>query len=200
MRKVRAYGEDFAVAGDRAWTSKFAKLHRKLPPGSHGRKRAFAKSTGYGQQLAEKQKARTFYHLTEKQLRKYYVAGKRTADSTDVSFLVGLERRLDNVLYRAGLVDSHRAARQLASHTHFAVNGRKVDVPSFQVRAGDKITFRGKSKNLLETLKEFAKSNKPASWLKVSQDTLAIEVISLPTKEEIETPFNEKLIIEFYSR
>lgn len=200
MRKVRAYGEEFAVAGDRGLTAKFAKLHRKLPPGMHGRKRSFAKTTGYGQQLIEKQKARVFYHLSEKQLYKYYVAGKQKEGSTDIAFLTGLETRLDNILYRAGLVDSHRAARQLASHAHFAINDRKVDVPSIRLKAGDKITFRGKSKLLAETLKETAKGNSPVGWLKVDGGTLAIDVVSLPTKDEIQTPFNEKLIIEFYSR
>jgi small subunit ribosomal protein S4 len=200
MKKVRAYGEEFATAGDRALLSKFAKLHRKLPPGMHGRKRSFAKITGYGQQLREKQKARIFYHLTESQLRKYYVAGKKSQDSTDTLFLVALESRLDNVLYRAGFTDSHRAARQLASHAHFAINGQKVDVPSITLKVGDKITFRGKSKQLAETIKEMAKNNTPVGWLKVDAGTLTIEVLNVPKKEEIETPFNEKLIIEFYSR
>lgn len=200
MKKVRAYGEDFAAAGDRALLTKFAKLHRKLPPGMHGRKRSFAKITGYGQQLREKQKARIFYHLGEKQFKKYYTAGRKSKDSTDALFLIGLESRLDNILYRAGFTDSHRAARQLASHAHFAINGQKVDIPSIALKVGDKITFRGKSKQLAETIKELAKANTPVAWLKVDAGTLAIEVLNMPTKDEIETPFNEKLIIEFYSR
>ncbi len=200
MKRVRALGEEYAMAGDRSTSTKYVKLHRKQPPGLHGKKRIFAKHTGYGQQLMEKQKARTFYNLGEKELRKYYVSGKRQLVSTDVALLVGLERRLDNAIYRAGLTDSHRQAKQLVSHAHFQLNNKKVDVPSIQVKAGDIITFADKSKVLKEKLVEMAKGNKPAGWLKVSPDKLTIEVISMPTRAEIEIPFDEKLIIEFYSR
>lgn len=200
MKRVRALGEDYAMAGDRSTATKYVKSHRKQPPGLHGKKRLFAKQTGYGQQLMEKQKARSFYNLSEKQFRKYYVLGKRQAVSTDVALLTGLERRMDNVIYRAGLTDSHREARQLVSHAQFQLNGKKVDVPSIQVKIGDIITFAGKSKALKDKLVELAKGNKPASWLKVNPEQLAIEIVSMPAREEIAIPFDEKLIIEFYSR
>lgn len=200
MRKVRALGEEFAMQGDRSLATKFVKLHRKQPPGMHGKKKGFAKVTSYGQQLREKQKARYFYHLTEKQLRGYYQAASQKAESTDVALLVGLERRLDNVVYRAGLADSHPAARQLVSHGHFRVNGRKVDVPSFQVKAGDVVSFANRSAKLAEALKEQTPSNQAVSWLKVDGKELAITVIDLPKREEIQVPFSENLIVEFYSK
>lgn len=200
MRKVRALGEEFAMAGDRSLAAKYTKLHRKQAPGMHGKKKGFKKLTGYGQQLREKQKARVFFHLTEKQLVKYYKQATNRPESTDLALLIGLERRLDNVVYRAGLANSHPAARQLVSHGHFLVNGRRVDVPSITVKPGDKIEFSGKRQALKDFITETAGNEKPVSWLSVDTGKLSIEMTSLPTREEIEVPFNEKLIVEFYSR
>lgn len=200
MKRVRAMGEEFAVSGDRALVAKYAKLHRKQPPGVHGKRRGFARVTGYGQQLKEKQKSRIFYQLTEKQMKKYYTQGKRHTGSTDIGMLIGLETRLDNIIYRSGLVDTHAFARQLVSHGHFAVNGRRVDVPSIQVRPGDVITIASTSAAIKTNLQDTAKANKPVGWLKVDPKAISIEMVALPTRDEIEVPFNEKLIIEFYSR
>lgn len=200
MRKVRSLGEEFAMAADRSTAAKYVKLHRKQPPGMHGKKKGFAKLTGYGTQLREKQKARTFYHLTEKALVKYYHQATKQVGSTDVDLLVGLERRLDNVIYRAGFANSHPGARQLVSHGHFTVNGRGVDIPSFQVKIGDVIAFTGKRAALKDKIAEVAASEKAASWLKADANKLTVEIVSLPVREEIEVPFNEKLIVEFYSR
>lgn len=199
LKKVRSLGEDFALAADRSTAAKFVKSHRKQPPGQHGKKKSFGKVTGYGLQLREKQKARVFYHLTEKQLRKYYAEAAKVHGSTDTALLTGLERRIDNVVYRAGLTNSHPQARQIVNHALMALNGRKVSIPSMIVKPGDVITFTG-SKALKEKLVEIAKNEKPVSWLKVDADNLSIEVVNLPNREEIEVPFNEKLIIEFYSR
>jgi small subunit ribosomal protein S4 len=200
LKRVRRLGEDFAMAGDRSSAAKYVKLHRKQPPGMHGKKAGFAKLTSYAQQLREKQKARAFYNLTEKQLRSYYIKAGRQHGSTDTVLLIELERRLDNVLYRAGWANSHPAARQIVSHAHIKVNGRKVDTPSFQVKSGDVVTFFGTSTALKDKIKETAKSNQPTSWLKLGPDELTIQVLNLPTRAEIEAPFNEKVIIEFYSR
>jgi small subunit ribosomal protein S4 len=138
--------------------------------------------------------------LTEKQLRRYYRQASREHGSTDITLLTALERRLDNVIYRAGWANSHPAARQLVSHAHLTVNGRRVKSPSFQVKPGDAIAFASLHQALKEQLQELAKANKPTSWLKVDPAELTIQVLSLPTREEIEAPFNEKIIIEFYSR
>jgi len=200
MRRVRALGEEFAMGGDRALASKYVKLHRKQPPGMHGRKKIFSKLTGYGQQLREKQKARVFYHLVERQLRKYYDRAANSSTSTDVALLVALERRLDNVIYRAGFVDSHMAARQLISHGHFMLNSRRVNIPSILIKVGDTITVAGRSEALTKHLQEVVTGNKPVSWLKVDTKQLSIKIVSMPTRDEIEVPFNEKLIVEFYSK
>ena len=200
MKAVRALGEEFAMQGDRALAAKYAKLHRKQPPGQHGKKKAFAKITGYNLQLREKQKAKLFYQITEKDLRRYYANATKVHGSTNVVLLTGLERRLDNVVYRAGLANSHRAARQFVSHGHFQLNGKKANVPSMQVKAGDVITYKGRSAKLQDIASETAIGNQPVSWLSVDPKTLQIEVKTLPVREEIEVPFNEKLIIEFYSR
>jgi small subunit ribosomal protein S4 len=200
LKRVRALGEDFAMSGDRSLAAKYLKLNRKQPPGAHGKKRGFSKITGYGIQLKEKQKARTFYLLSEHQLRKYYDLASRQTISTDIALLSALERRLDNVLYRAGFTDSHAAARQLISHAHFSINGRKVNIPSYSVKAGDEIAFRGKSPKLADFVKDKVSGNHPVSWLKVDPAKLTISVVNLPARGEVEVPFNEQLIIEFYSR
>lgn len=200
LRKVRSMGEEFAMAADRSTAAKYVKLHRKQPPGQHGKKKTFAKLTGYGTQLKEKQKARIFYHLTEKALVKYYHQAAKHASSTDVGLLVALERRLDNIVYRAGFSQSHPGARQLVSHGHFLVNGKKVDVPSFQVKTGDVVSFTGKRPSLKDRITETALAEKAVSWLKADTNKLTVEVVSLPVRDEIQVPFNEKLIVEFYSR
>jgi len=200
LKRVRSLGEEFAMAGDRTLAAKYAKLTRKQPPGMHGKKKGFGKITGYGIQLKEKQKARTFYLLTEKQLRKYYDQASRQTTSTATALLTAMERRLDNVIYRAGFADSHSSARQFINHAHFSLNGHKVNIPSLQVHVGDEIAIRGRSQKLTDFLTETAKGNHAVSWLKVDPSKLTVSITSLPVREEIEVPFNEQLIIEFYSR
>ncbi|HAR54939.1 TPA: 30S ribosomal protein S4 [Patescibacteria group bacterium] len=199
IRKVRRFGEDFAMNADRSTAAKFVKNHHKYPPGAHGSSNTFKKHTGYGLQLLEKQKAKVFYHITEKPLRRYYAEAIRRSGSASDNLVKILESRLDNVIYRAGLANSHPAARQFVSHAQFLVNGRKVNVPSLLVKAGDKITF-AKQNKLKDIIVGTAQNNHPVSWLKVDSKSLEITVTDLPTREEIEAPFNEQLIIEFYSR
>ncbi len=199
MRKVRKFGEQFAMSADRTTAAKFVKNHHKQPPGMHGATRMFKKHTGYGLQLAEKQKARIFYHIMEKQLRGYYTEAKRQTGSASDNLLRVLESRLDNVLYRAGLANSHPQARQFIAHKQFAVNGRVSSVPSMLVKSGDIITFVGATK-LKDIIKDLAANNSPVPWLKADANTLTITVVDLPTRGEIEVPFVEQLIIEFYSR
>lgn len=200
MKRVRKFGEEYALASDRAYADKFRKLQRKQPPGQHGLKRQFKKVSGYGLQLLEKQKLKYFYQLTEKPLRNYYTKASASEGSTSENLLRLLESRLDNVIYRAGLTDSHRLARQLVSHAHFALNGKKVDIPSIAVKAGDVISWRGRSVALKQRLSDLAGANTPVDWLKVDKDTLTIEVVSLPVRAQIDTPIHEQLVIEFYSR
>ncbi|MFH1088239.1 MAG: 30S ribosomal protein S4 [Patescibacteria group bacterium] len=199
IRKARRFGEEFAMKADRSMAAKYVKNHHKYPPGVHGSSSTFKKHTGYGLQLLEKQKAKVFYHITEKQLRRYYDEAMRRTGSASDNLVKILESRLDNVVYRAGLANSHPAARQFVSHAQFKVNDRKIDVPSFMVKVGDKITLAKKNK-LTDIIADMAKNNHPASWLKVDPKNLEITVNELLNREEIEVPFNEQLIIEFYSR
>jgi small subunit ribosomal protein S4 len=199
LRKARRFGEEFAMAADRGIAAKFVKNHHKQPPGMHGSTKMFKKHTSYGLQLLEKQKAKTFYHIGEKQMRGYYTIATHAAGSASENLLKLLESRLDNVIYRAGFANTHPQARQLISHRQFSLNGRKVDIPSIMVKSGDVIEFVGTTK-LKDIVSDLATNNTPTSWLKADAKSLKIEVIDLPTREEIEIPFVEQLIIEFYSR
>lgn len=199
MRKVRRFGEAFAMSADRSTALKYVKNHHKQPPGVHGATSVFKKHTGYGLQLQEKQKARTFYHITEKQLRGYYKEALRRAGSASDNLVQILESRFDNVVYRAGFANSHPQARQFITHGQFNINGKLVDIPSILLKSGDKITCVSKQK-LQDFIKDMANNNSTVSWLQVEPNSLQITVTDLPTRTEIEAPFNEQLIIEFYSR
>lgn len=200
MRKVRRFGEEFAVAADRSLAKKFTKSQRKQPPGAHGHTMGFRKYTGYGLQLREKQKARVLYHVSESQMRRYYDMASARSGSASENFLQILESRLDNVVYRAGWAESHPQARQLVAHRQLAVNGQKVSIPSRLIKPGDIIEFVGKSTKLKDAVSQVAKGNKAPDWLKVDTSKLQITVNALPTRAEIDLPLDETLIIEFYSR
>jgi len=200
LRKVRRFGEDFALFTDRSTAAKFVKSQRKQPPGAHGSTQFFRKYTGYGLQLREKQKAKIFYHISESQMRRYYHIASRQVGSASDNLMQVLESRLDNVVYRAGWANSHPQARQWIAHGQFSVNGRRVTIPSILVKPGDKVELTGKSSWLRETVGAYATANKPVSWLKADGGKLTIEVKDLPTRGEIDLPINESLVIEFYSR
>ncbi|OGB75185.1 30S ribosomal protein S4 [candidate division Kazan bacterium RIFCSPHIGHO2_01_FULL_49_10] len=200
LRKIRRFGEDFALFSDRSTAAKFVKSQRKQPPGAHGGTQSFRKYTGYGLQLREKQKARIFYHISESQMRRYYGMASHRSGSASDNFMQILESRLDNVIYRAGWANSHPQARQWLTHGQLAFNGRKVTIPSILVKAGDRIELISKSGKLKEIIGAYAVANKPVSWLKVDHTKLVIEVKDLPARAEIDLPVDESLIIEFYSR
>lgn len=171
-------------------------------PGQHGDKRA-KKLSNFGVQLREKQKVKRFYGLLEKQFRRVVTEATKAKGQTGEVMLQLLERRLDNVVYRAGLAPSRRAARQLVGHGHFNLNGRRVDIPSIRVSAGDEIVVRDRSKksfyftNLDQIVTE---SPEPRSWIVADTKKLVIKVTGLPQREEIEEPINEQLIVEYYQR
>jgi len=200
LRKIRRFGEEFALFTDRSTAAKFVKSQRKQPPGAHGSKQGFRKYTGYGLQLREKQKAKIFYHVSESQMRRYYGMASHHSGSASDNFMQILESRLDNVIYRAGWANSHPQARQWLAHGQFSINGRKVTIPSILVKAGDKIELVGKSTKIKETIGAYAAANKPVAWLKTDSNKLTIEVKDLPSRAEIDLPVDESLIIEFYSR
>ncbi len=172
-------------------------------PGQHGRSRQ-GKASLFATQLREKQKVRRLYGLLEKQFSRLMKEAERQNGLSGENLLQLLERRLDNVIYRAGLANSRRAARQLVSHGHFMLNGRRVDIPSIRVKAGDVITVRPKSakSNYFAAIDEIVKDSTQGtfSWLKSDPKKLTITVTGLPKREEAEADINEQLIVEYYSR
>jgi small subunit ribosomal protein S4 len=175
---------------------------RNFPPGQHGQRRT-RRPSEFGVQLREKQKVRRYYGVLETQFRKHYQEAERRGGVTGDNLLQILESRLDNVVYRMGFADSRRQARQLVRHGHFTVNGRKTNIPSFLVRAGDVVAVRKESRTR-EYFKDFSdvlNSKRAPEWLSVDSANLGGKVLSLPAREQIEVPpFNEALIIEHYSR
>jgi len=200
-RLCRRDGAKLFLKGTRCFSDKCAIERRAYPPGEHGKGRR-VKETNYGQQLREKQKARRIYGIMERQFRHFFAKSTESRGVTGEVLLQMLERRMDNVVYRMGFAPSHHAARQLVRHGHFQVNGRKVNIPSYQLAAGDQVTVRERSRKLgivLSTL-ESRKGQDVPEWLSVDADALAGRVLSIPTRSSIATPINEQLIVEFYSK
>ena len=200
-RLCRREGMKLFLKGERCYTEKCAIEKRNFPPGQHGKTRK-SKMQGYGIQLREKQKVKRIYGVLEDQFRGYFEQAERTRGITGVTLLQLLERRLDNVAYRSGFATSRAAARQLVRHGHFTVNGRKVDIPSFSVKPGDVIAVRQRSKNapaILHALEEVKGRGVP-EWLRFDAEALAATVGSVPTREQINLPVQEQLIVELYSK
>ena len=200
-RLCRREGMKLFLKGERCYTEKCAIEKRNFPPGQHGKRRA-AKMIGYGVQLREKQKVKRIYGVLEDQFRRYFEQAERLKGITGEMLLQLLERRLDNVAYRLGFATSRPQARQLVRHGHFAVNGRKVDIPSFLVKAGDVVTVRGgsqKSVTIQHAIDEVKGRGVP-EWLALEGEQFTGRVVSLPTREQINLPVQEQLIVELYSK
>jgi small subunit ribosomal protein S4 len=189
------------LKGAKCFTDKCPIEKRNFAPGQHGKDRK-AKVVGYGLQLREKQKAKRMYFAQEGQFRNYFEKAARSKGVTGEMLLQQLERRLDNVVYRLGFAVARRQARQLVRHGHVQVNGRKVNIPSYEVSVGDEIMIRENSRKLpvLEVAKEFSGHQAVPSWLEVNRDEYRGRVLSLPKREEINLPINEQLIVELYSK
>jgi small subunit ribosomal protein S4 len=200
-RLCRREGMKLFLKGTKCTSDKCPIEKRNFAPGQHGRDRK-AKIVGYGLQLREKQKARRIYFALEGQFRAYYEKASRTPGVTGELLLQQLERRLDNVTFRLGFASSRRQARQIVRHGHVEVNGRKVNIPSYQVGVGDEIKIRPNSEKLsvVETSREFASHNPAPSWLSTELNTLSGKVLALPRREDINLPVNEQLIVELYSK
>ena len=200
-RLCRREGMKLFLKGAKCFTDKCPVEKRNFAPGQHGKDRK-AKIVGYGLQLREKQKAKRIYFTQEKQFRNYFERAARTRGVTGEVLLQQLERRLDNVVYRLGFAVARRQARQLVRHGHVQVNGKKVDIPSYQVTAGEEISVRERSNKLglLEIAKDFASHQAPPAWLEVDRDAYKGRVVSLPTRADINLPINEQLIVELYSK
>ncbi len=200
-RLCRRDGVKLFLKGSRCFSEKCAIDKRNFPPGQHGQARA-KKIVGYGLQLREKQKAKRIYFTLETQFRAYYEKASNKTGVTGELLLQQLERRLDNVAYRIGYAVSRRQARQIVRHGHVSVNGKKVNIPSFQVKVGDVIEIREKSKKLeiLASSGQFASGLMQPTWIQIDREALSGKIIALPKREEIQLPVNEQLIVELYSK
>jgi small subunit ribosomal protein S4 len=200
-RLCRREGMKLFLKGERCYTDKCAIEKRNVPPGQHGRARR-AKMVGYGVQLREKQKVKRTYGVLENQFRRYFEAADRQKGITGELLLQMLERRLDNVIYRLGFATSRPQARQLVRHGHFLVNGKKVDIPSYSVRLGDVVAVRSTSVEnpAIEHAMEEVKGRGIPDWLLFDPAARSGRISSLPTREQINLPAQEQLIVELYSK
>ena len=199
----RREGQKLFLKGDRCLGPKCAIETKNFPPGEHGRKATFRrKVSDFGMQLREKQKARRVYGIMEKQFRRYFREASRRKGLTGATLLAILESRLDNVVYRLGFADSRAQARQLVRHGHFAVNGRRTNIPSFQVSPGDVIMVDGTSSSktyFKERSQVLQDRPKVPEWLSLDASTMKGSVLNVPSREDIEIPLNEQLIVEYYN-
>lgn len=198
-RMCRREGQKLFLKGDRCYT-KCALENRSYPPGQHGQGRS--KSSEYGQQLREKQKAKRYYGVLESQFRSYYEMAERRQGKTGENLLSILECRLDNVVYRLGFAMSRAEARQMVSHGLFTVNGRKVNIPSYQVKPGMVITLKESSRGLEKIKANIeANSSRPApKWLEYDANNQIAKVVGVPARDDIDLPIEEHLIVELYSK
>ena len=194
----RNEGQKLFLKGSRCYSAKCAIEKRPYPSGAHGKARK--KLSEYAVQLREKQKLRRTFSIQEKQFRRYYHEAVRRQGVTGTVLFQLLESRLDNVVFRSGLVPSRAQARQLVTHGHFLVNGKKVDIPSYLVRVGDLVTPKDGSKALIKALAEEAFKVEVPRWLEVDRENLAVRVMALVEREDVDPNIQENLIIEFYSR
>lgn len=189
------------LKGDRCFSDKCAIVRRSTIPGQHGAARR-GMMKNYGLQLREKQKAKRYYGVLEKQFRNYYDKANATEGMTGENLLKLIERRLDNVIYRMGYAESRRDARQLVRHGHFTLNGHKANIPSQIVKLGDEIAVKETSKSLpkFKSLIENIDNKKNPQWLDVNKDNLSAKVVALPSREDVDFEIQENLIVELYSK
>src|SRR5438876_6650984 len=189
------------LKGSKCFSDKCPVEKRNFAPGQHGKDRK-AKIVGYGLQLREKQKTKRIYFTQEGQFRNYFEKAARAKGVTGELLLQQLERRLDNIVYRLGFASSRRQARQLVRHGHVHVDGRKVNIPSYQITVGEEITIRESSRKLpiLELAKDFASHQDAPNWLDIDRDNCKGRIVALPKREDIQLPVNEPLMVESYSK
>lgn len=197
-RLCRAEGTKLFLKGERCNTGKCAIVRRSYRPGQHGQGRQ--KLSEYALRLREKQKLRRIYGVIETQFRRYYEVASSKKGVTGERMLQLLETRLDNVVYRLGFATSRAQARQVVRHGHVLVDGKRVDIPSAQVKPGNVISVREKTAEAVRNLQNLSGPVLVPSWLSVNQDALSGQVLSLPRREEIDTSIQENLVIEFYAR
>ena len=199
-RLCRREGQKLFLKGDRCYTDKCAVVRRAYAPGMHGQGRS--KASEYGTQLREKQKAKRYYGVLESQFRSYFEMAVRQNGKAGENLLAILESRLDNVVYRLGFAMSRAEARQLVTHGHFTVNGKKVNIPSFLVKPGMIISLKETSRSL-DKFKASLEANafrQPPKWLELDAANLTAKVVAAPAREDIDLPIEEQLIVELYSK
>ena len=199
-RICRREGEKLFLKGDRCYTEKCAVERRKYPPGQHGQ--GYRKLSDYGFQLREKQKARKMYGLLERQFRRYFYEAERRKGITGDVLLQLIESRLDTIVFRMGFASNRRRARQLISHGHILVNGKKVNLPSYSVKGGDLVEVKESSRNIPEVIDSLSKVEHRGipSWVEVDSVNIRGKVLNVPSREEIQLPVKEQLIVELYSK
>ena len=199
-RICRREGAKLFLKGSRCYTKKCAFERRPTPPGQHGVRRR--KVGEYGLQLREKQKVRKTYGVLERQFRNYFLAASKHSGVTGEYLLRTLELRFDNVVYRAGFAPSRAAARQLVAHRHFAVNGRPTDIPSYQLKPGDKIEVREarRAREPFKVAKETLRNHQGPEWLTIDPATLSATIVTPPSRDQMPLDLNEQLVVEYYSR
>ena len=200
-RQCRRENLKLFLKGDRCYGDKCAFERRPYAPGQHGQRRA-GKFSDYQLQLREKQKVKRIYGVLEKQFRRYYYRAEKQRGITGTNLLILLETRLDNVVYRLGLATSRNQARQLVKHNHFRVNQRSVNIPSYQVRVGDGIEVKEKSREMVQIAeaRETVVRRGIPSWIELDKDGLKGTLKALPSREDLTMPIQEQLIVEFYSK
>ena len=197
-RLCRREGQKLFLKGDRCYSTKCAMERRGYAPGQHGQGRS--KASDYALQLREKQKTKRFYGLQETQFRNLFDKADRKSGITGENLLIMLETRLDNVVFRLGFASSRKEARQLVNHGHFTVNGKKVNIPSYTVKPGDVIKVKEKSTNFPKFKEVKEMTITVPEWVSVDVEKLEGKVLSVPTREQIDTPVAEHLIVELYSK
>lgn len=196
----RREGQKLFLKGERCYSNKCAIARRPYAPGQHGAQKK--KLSGYGLQLREKQKAKRFYGILESQFRKYFEMANRKKGITGEILLQLLESRLDNVVYRMGFATTRAEARQLVTHAHFVVNGKKVNIPSYLVKVGDEIAVseKGRKSPRFKEILDITGSKVVPKWLEVDQENLKGKVVALPEREDIDLNVQETLVVELYSK
>jgi len=199
----RREGKKLFLKGERCYTTKCALVKRKYPPGFHGPK-GYPRLSDYSRQLREKQRLKHSYDVSEKQFKNYFKKAKSSAGNTEENFLILLEKRLDNVVYRMGFASSRRKAKQLVGHGNILVNGKKIDIPSYQVDIGDEIRPKEK-KNIIQQVQDAISQNKVKvenmpSWLNLDLKNYQIKILKNPAVEDLPQDFEMELIVGFYSR
>ena len=201
-RLCRREGKKLFLKGDRCYSPK-CPIERKgpVPPGQHGQKRR-RRMSDYGKQLREKQKVKRIYGALEGQFRRYYYQAEKKKGITGINLLLLLECRLDNIVYRMGFASSRKQARQLVRHSHFLVNNRKVNIPSFQVKVGDVVAVKEASQKvqvILDAIETVVRRGIP-NWIEIEKERFRGTLKSIPNREDLTMPIQEQLIVELYSK